>query len=232
MLSLNQAAIWAGIFLVFCGLVCLPICNAFQAGLASAGYPAHRVTTLSPWFFFYRAYRRELRWWKVAWLGILIACIAWRVCSLKSMRYVLHWEPPLVNAHTTSWIGKMEWAEWDSWALRTFQVFTELPAILLGFGLLFVAGCWCLTPRCKAKATLLVFSLVLPLTISALVVVEPHWRLFPYVGYMKLVGGNTIVEDLSFSLAPLVALPLCWIVYWVVILLVHEKGDRWFRFEE
>jgi hypothetical protein len=247
--SHNEIATWAAIFPLFCAFVCLPICHALQAGLASARDPAHRATLLSAWTFFQRTYRRKTRWWRVAWLGGAAAYVIWRVLSLKSMYYSIDWHlsPHVIAGRdlTKQLLDPMAWAEWPSWVFRTLHALSEFPASLFGLSFLFVAACYLWAPRCSSKFTLLPLALATALTLYAPVLFAVHVFLPPNLCHIEFVSPpRSIVTridiDPSFrgpklffsSLHPLLALPLCWYAYWVVVRLCRRQGDKWFRFEE
>ncbi len=236
---LNQTAIFGCILVAFFVFFCLPVCNAFQASLASAREPAHRVTPRYPWEFFRRTFQRKLRWWRMAWLGILVIYVFLSVFFPKSFDYGFRLGARIM-AVDLNMLSKTVYKPLGSpMASLTLRTISELPAILFGLSLLFTSACWCLSPRCQKMWELFGLSLVSSLTLYAPVLLASFFGMPPKFSYVILEGsdartlqsaGMGLVQESS--LAPLVVLPFFLIIYCVIRLWVHWQGDKWFRFEE
>ncbi len=117
----------------------LPICSAFRSGIQWARDPAHRVTPLSPWSYFWRKFRRGLRWWGLAWV------VALALAYVFGPRIWNQWE---VLPETLRWLLPL-----------------RIAALALGAGLTMAGVCFLLAPRFKKALTLegaaLPFALVI-----------------------------------------------------------------------
>ncbi len=123
---------------------------------------------------------------------------------------------------------------WESVAVGTVLALAEIPAILLGLGLLFAAACWCLSPRCRSTWVLMGLSLVGSLTLYAPLLLVRLLGMSPSLIYGVL--DDPPKTQLSWvkeaSMAHLLALPICLGIYYVFRRLSRRQGDKWFRFEE
>jgi hypothetical protein len=204
----NVSVVLLALLVLGGALFAVPLAGAFLRGLASARDPLHRVTPVSPWQFFRRAFLRRLRWPAVVWALVMVVLF---------------------------FLGQVGWytEDWYSTSLR-IHAGSNLPAIALGACLLMATFGILWAPWCTQRWTLVALILFPALVSYALLllalrsVLPAGWRTVRYP--IVRPSGNPVSAHMPLEPHYIVLIGLLTLA--LAILWARQRGERWFRFEE